>query len=222
MEQPEIKFCSPEMEQTGLFWAPVQQEEQGLDGHLGDLQFSLASGTACELQMENYQVQDDDALFVLQLLEEADLDEWLSGGLHQSPLRDTVSHHKMEGRKSGRRGMRKRRISPWDTFIFGGTTLGRNRKYITRKNNSRWTGKEVELLVQGVSKFGVGRWSEMKKKYFETSVRTSVNLKDKWRNLLRAYQENVQKYTLLDLEPPLVEQIRKLAAKHPYPKQRHS
>jgi hypothetical protein len=64
-----------------------------------------------------------------------------------------------------------------DTFIFGGTTLGRNRKYITRKNNSRWTGKEVKLLVQGVSKFGVGRWSEMKKKYFKTSVRTSVNLK---------------------------------------------
>jgi hypothetical protein len=31
--------------------------------------------------MENYQAQDDDALFVLQLLEEADLDEWLSGTL---------------------------------------------------------------------------------------------------------------------------------------------
>ncbi|PVH31798.1 hypothetical protein PAHAL_9G235500 [Panicum hallii] len=96
--------------------------------------------------MENYQAQDDDALFVLQLLEEADLDEWLSGGLHQSPLQDTVSHHKMEGRKSGRRGMRKRRISPWDTFIFGGTTLGRNRKYITRKNNSRWTGQVAKFV----------------------------------------------------------------------------
>ena len=50
-------------------------------------------------------------------------------------------------------------------------------KYITRKNNSRWTAKEVKLLVQGVSKFGVGRWSELKKKYFKTSIRTSVNLK---------------------------------------------
>ncbi|KAG2537815.1 uncharacterized protein LOC120691527 [Panicum virgatum] len=215
MEQPEIKFCSPEMEQTGLFWAPVQEEDQGLDGLLGDLQFGLASGTACDLQMENYRARDDDALFVLQLLEDADLDEWLSGGLHQSPVGDTLSHHQMLGRKSGRRGMRKRRISPWGTLVFEG-------KYITRKNNSRWTAKEVKLLVQGVSKFGVGRWSELKKKYFKTSIRTSVNLKDKWRNLLRAYQENVQKYTLLDLEPPLVEQIRKLAAKHPYPKRRHS
>ena len=51
MEQPEIKFCSPEMEQTGLFWAPVQEEDQGLDGLLGDLQFGLASGTACDLQV---------------------------------------------------------------------------------------------------------------------------------------------------------------------------
>ena len=51
MEQPEIKFCSPEMEQTGLFWGPVQEEDQGLDGFLGDLQFSLASGTACEHQV---------------------------------------------------------------------------------------------------------------------------------------------------------------------------
>ncbi|KAG2548785.1 hypothetical protein PVAP13_9KG215600 [Panicum virgatum] len=169
------------MEQTGLFWGPVQEEDQGLDGFLGDLQFSLASGTACEHQMATYPARDDDALFVLQLLEDADLDEWLSGGLHQSPLGDTLSHHQMLGRKSGRRGMRKRRISPW-----------------------------------GVSKFGVGRWTELKKKYFKTSIRTSVHLKDKWRNLLRAYQENVQKYTLLDLEPPLVQQIRKLAAKHPY------
>ena len=53
-------------------------------------------------------------------------------------------------------------------------------KYITRKNNSRWTAKEVKLLVQGVSKFGVGRWSELKKKYFKTSIRTSVNLKVQW------------------------------------------
>ncbi|KAG2548787.1 uncharacterized protein LOC120648608 [Panicum virgatum] len=204
------------MEQTGLFWGPVQEEDQGLDGFLGDLQFSLASGTACEHQMATYPARDDDALFVLQLLEDADLDEWLSGGLHQSPLGDTLSHHQMLGRKSGRRGMRKRRISPWGTFVFEETTLEGNREYITRKNNSRWTAKEVELLVQGVSKFGVGRWTELKKKYFKTSIRTSVHLKDKWRNLLRAYQENVQKYTLLDLEPPLVQQIRKLAAKHPY------
>ncbi|RCV42720.1 hypothetical protein SEVIR_9G238700v4 [Setaria viridis] len=226
MEQPEISFCSPEMEQTGLFWLPVEEAEQGLDGLLGDLQLSLASSTACGLQMENYRARDDDAVLILKLLEEprdeADLDEWLSGGLHESPLQDTVSHHQMECRRSGRRGTRKRRTSPWDTLFFGGIPLRRAGKYITRKNNSHWTAKEVKLLVHGVSKFGVGRWSKLKKKYFKTSVRTAVNLKDKWRNLLRAYQKNIQKYTLLDLEPPLVEQIRKLAVKHPYPKRRHS
>ncbi|CAL4925201.1 unnamed protein product [Urochloa decumbens] len=220
MEQPEITYCSPEMEQTGLFWMPMQQAEQGLDGLLGDLELSLENGTACRLQMENYRARDDDAVLILKLLEEprdeADLDEWLSGGLHPS-----LCHQQMECRKSGRRGARKRRTSPWDTLFFRDIPSQRGGRYI-RRNNSHWTSKEVKLLVQGVSKFGVGRWSQLKKNYFKTSVRTAVNLKDKWRNLLRAYKGNVQKYTLLELEPPLVEQIRKLGAKHPYPKQRHS
>nr|CAB3494573.1 unnamed protein product [Digitaria exilis] len=224
MEQPEIKICSPEMEQDGVFWVPMQQAEQGWDDF--DLEINFESGTACRFQVDNYRVRDDDALLILQILEgprdEAQLDEWLSGDLHQSPLHDTVGHHKMECRKSGRRGTRKRRISPWDTLFFGGTPLRGGGEYITRKNNSHWTAQEVKLLVQGVSKFGVGRWSKLKNKYFNTSIRTTVNLKDKWRNLVRAYQKKVQKYTLLQLEPPLVEEIRKVAAKHPYPKQRHS
>ncbi|CAL4933828.1 unnamed protein product [Urochloa decumbens] len=226
MEQPEISFCSPEMEQASLFWMPMQQAEQGLDGILGDLELSLGNGTAYGLQMENYRARDDDAVLILKLLEEprdeADLDEWLSGGLHPSPLRDTLCHYPMECRKSGRRGVRKRRTSPWDTLFFREIPPQRGDGYITRRNNSRWTAKEVKLLVQGVSKFGVGRWSQLKKNYFKTSVRTAVNLKDKWRNLMRAYKDNVQKYILLELDPPLVEQIRKLGAKHPYPKQRHS
>jgi hypothetical protein len=62
-------------------------------------------------------------------------------------------------------------------LFFGGIPLRRVGKHIARKNNSHWTAKEVKLLVHGVSKFGVGRWSEMKKKYFKTSVRTAVNIK---------------------------------------------
>jgi len=42
--------------------------------------------------------------------------------------------------------------------------------YTSRKNNSRWTAKEVERLVQGVSKFGVGRWTMLKQKFFKTSI----------------------------------------------------
>lgn len=51
------------------------------------------------------------------------------------------------------------------------------REYTSRKNNSRWTAKEVERLVEGVSKFGVGRWTMLKRKFFKGSIRTSVNLK---------------------------------------------
>ena len=69
---------------------------------------------------------------------------------------------------------------PWLSLVVWQGTLVFEGKYITRKNNSRWTAKEVELLVQGVSKFGVGRWTELKKKYFKTSIRTSVNLKVQW------------------------------------------
>lgn len=49
MEQPEIKICSPEMEQDGVFWVPMQQAEQGWDDF--DLEISLESGTACRFQV---------------------------------------------------------------------------------------------------------------------------------------------------------------------------
>eukprot|EP00268_Persea_americana_P045440 TRINITY_DN4632_c0_g1_i1.p1 TRINITY_DN4632_c0_g1~~TRINITY_DN4632_c0_g1_i1.p1 ORF type:complete len:110 (+),score=23.77 TRINITY_DN4632_c0_g1_i1:1137-1466(+) len=42
-------------------------------------------------------------------------------------------------------------------------------------------------LVDGVSRYGAGRWSEIKRLAFASyTYRTSVDLKDKWRNLLRA------------------------------------
>ncbi|KAI3880962.1 hypothetical protein MKX03_007808 [Papaver bracteatum] len=56
-----------------------------------------------------------------------------------------------------------------------------------RKHHRAWTLSEVTQLVDGVAKFGAGRWSEIKKLSFTSySYRTSVDLKDKWRNLLRA------------------------------------
>ncbi|WVZ59118.1 hypothetical protein U9M48_009313 [Paspalum notatum var. saurae] len=211
------------MVRTGLFLEPIWQEEQGLDGlHHRDLLFSLGNGTACELEIGNYRAQQDDALWILQLLEgprcEADLDECLSCDLYPAPLLDTNAHHQIEHRKSGGRGPRKRRISPWDPMFFG---KWGNDKYIRRKNNSRWTAEEVKILVAGVSEFGVGPWTKLKKKYFKSSIRTAVNLKDKWRNLLQSYQGHLQKKTLLYLDPPLVEQIRDLAVKHPHPKRKY-
>ncbi|KAG0549369.1 hypothetical protein BDA96_01G249800 [Sorghum bicolor] len=222
MEQQAIEIYRQPLEEPELFWAPIEQAEQGLYGFLGDLQLSVASGSPRGLQIENSGARVEDGVLILQLLEEpqdeANLNDWLSGDLHPSPLLDTNAHYQTKCRRSGRRGTRKRRTSPWNPMFFESRV---SREYTSRKNNSRWTAKEVEILVQGVSKFGVGRWVMLKRQFFKTSIRTSVNLKDKWRNLLKAYQGNSQKTTQLYLEPSLVEQIRKVAEKHPYPNKRH-
>ncbi|CAL0326105.1 unnamed protein product [Lupinus luteus] len=52
-----------------------------------------------------------------------------------------------------------------------------------RKHHQAWTLVEVMKLVE----CGAGRWSEIKRLSFSSySYRTSVDLKDKWRNLLKA------------------------------------
>ncbi|CAD6205227.1 unnamed protein product [Miscanthus lutarioriparius] len=221
MEQQAIQIYGQPLEDPEMFWAPIEQAEQGPYGFLGDLLLSIASGSPRGLQIENFGARDEDDVLILQLLEgpqdQANLNDWLSGDLHPSPLLDTNAHYQTKCRRSGRRGTRKRRTSPWNPMFFKSRV---SREYTRRKNNSRWTAK-VEILVQGVSKFGVGRWALLKQQFFETSIRTSVNLKDKWRNLLKAYQGNSQKTTQLYLEPSFVEQIRKLAAKQTYPNKRH-
>ncbi|KAL6550597.1 hypothetical protein OROMI_021085 [Orobanche minor] len=56
-----------------------------------------------------------------------------------------------------------------------------------RKHHRPWTLSEVVKLVEGVAKYDAGKWSEIKRLAFASySYRTSVDLKDKWRNLLRA------------------------------------
>ncbi|KAL9228516.1 hypothetical protein vseg_004090 [Gypsophila vaccaria] len=58
---------------------------------------------------------------------------------------------------------------------------------VRRKHHRAWTLTEVTKLVDGVSKFGPGRWSEIKRLSFSSyTYRTAVDLKDKWRNLLKA------------------------------------
>ncbi|CAN1286808.1 Telomere repeat-binding protein 6 [Linum perenne] len=58
---------------------------------------------------------------------------------------------------------------------------------LLRKHHRAWALSEVIKLVEGVSKYGAGRWSEIKRLSFASSpFRTSVDLKDKWRNLLKA------------------------------------
>uniref|UniRef100_A0ACD5XBW4 Uncharacterized protein n=1 Tax=Avena sativa TaxID=4498 RepID=A0ACD5XBW4_AVESA len=60
---------------------------------------------------------------------------------------------------------------------------------LKRKHHRAWTLSEVQKLVDGVARFGVGKWSEIRRLSFSSySYRTSVDLKDKWRNLIRASQ----------------------------------
>lgn len=49
---------------------------------------------------------------------------------------------------------------------------------IRRKHHRAWTLAEVMRLVEGVSRYGAGRWSEIKRLAFASySYRTSVDLK---------------------------------------------
>lgn len=54
------------------------------------------------------------------------------------------------------------------------THKGRSR----RKHHMLWTLAEVMKLIEGISRYGVGRWTEIKRVLFSTSThRTSVDLK---------------------------------------------
>ncbi|XWS12130.1 hypothetical protein CRYUN_Cryun37aG0063500 [Craigia yunnanensis] len=89
-----------------------------------------------------------------------------------------------------------------------------------RKHHRAWTLSEVMKLVEGVSKYGAGRWSEIKRLAFASySYRTSVDLKDKWRNLLKASFAqtpedkgvNSRKHPSMPIPGPILLRVRELA-----------
>ncbi|CAA7056621.1 unnamed protein product [Microthlaspi erraticum] len=56
-----------------------------------------------------------------------------------------------------------------------------------RKHHRAWTLSEVTTLVEGVSTHGVGKWSVIKSRSGSRFAhRSAVDIKDKWRNLLKA------------------------------------
>ncbi|RLN38905.1 hypothetical protein C2845_PM01G41550 [Panicum miliaceum] len=67
------------------------------------------------------------------------------------------------------------------------------KKYRSRKHNDHWTEDEMIELVVGTSRRGIGKWSSVKDEYLSTSIRTSVHLKDKWRNLVAACKANTSR-----------------------------
>ncbi|XWS55841.1 hypothetical protein CRYUN_Cryun09bG0034700 [Craigia yunnanensis] len=97
-----------------------------------------------------------------------------------------------------------------------------------RKHQRMWTLAEVIKLVDGIGQYGVGRWTDIKRLQFASSAyRTPVDLRDKWRNLLRsssAHKHNRRefetnlKHAVRPLPKPVVFRIRELATIHPYPK----
>lgn len=82
--------------------------------------------------------------------------------------------------------------SDGDEYDFKPSNLSKSR---TGKKRIAWTDKECIYLVYGVQKHGKGQWSvilaELKSHFAET--RTSVDLKDKYRNLEKN-QETLKRY----------------------------
>ncbi|XP_059659435.1 uncharacterized protein LOC132306172 isoform X2 [Cornus florida] len=99
-----------------------------------------------------------------------------------------------------------------------------------RKHHIFWTLSEVSKLVEGVSRYGVGRWIEIKRQQFPLSAnRTAVDLKDKWRNLLRASLSRSQSksevqssrmHASQSIPESILRRVRELSVIHPYPRER--
>lgn len=51
------------------------------------------------------------------------------------------------------------------------------------RSRTPWTEDEVEQLHAAVKELGKGKWASALKQYKFKECRTSVDLKDKWRNL---------------------------------------
>ncbi|CAI0472336.1 unnamed protein product [Linum tenue] len=104
---------------------------------------------------------------------------------------------------------------------------------VRRKNHTMWTTEEVRKLVDGVAQLGTGRWTDIKKLHFPSSShRTPMDLRDKWRNLLRtACAEHDLKHKRRNkrvgeekkagiggVTEPLLLRVSELASIHPYPR----
>lgn len=65
-----------------------------------------------------------------------------------------------------------------DTSDDNVVTVPTGKGGVRRKHHRAWTLSEVMKLVEGVSRYGAGRWSEIKRLAFASySYRTSVDLK---------------------------------------------
>eukprot|EP00898_Chlorokybus_atmophyticus_P009060 jgi/Chlat1/9155/Chrsp97S08402 len=92
---------------------------------------------------------------------------------------------------------------------------------LRRKHHRPWSLMEVKLLVEGVGKCGNGKWADIKKLSFASAgYRTAVDLKDKWRNLLRASRvqseskgNRPQRSAGMQIPEPLLDRVRQLSSR---------
>uniref|UniRef100_A0A1J3ELK8 Telomere-binding protein 1 n=1 Tax=Noccaea caerulescens TaxID=107243 RepID=A0A1J3ELK8_NOCCA len=90
-----------------------------------------------------------------------------------------------------------------------------------RKNQRMWTVDEVVKLVDGISHFGVGKWTDIKNLFFHSeSHRTPIDIRDKWRNLLKASNhidgeaEEKRKPAARTIPEDILDRVRELASLH--------
>jgi hypothetical protein len=53
------------------------------------------------------------------------------------------------------------------------------------RQRQRWTAEEEQLIQDGIDELGHGHWAEIKSKYFRDSIRSQVDIKDKYRNMTK-------------------------------------
>lgn len=83
-----------------------------------------------------------------------------------------------------------------------------------RKRNNMWTPEETAALVDGVARHGVSKWAEIKREnHPELRHRTAVDLKDRWRNLVRMVRTGRHRGERdRALTPELLTQVRQVLA----------
>lgn len=97
-------------------------------------------------------------------------------------LRRAPRTGKSSGRLNRARGRAFGRQGGWDG-LGSSTSDSINKR---RKQHNPWSLEETRMLVRGVEICGGGKWADIKRLGFrEIANRSPVDLKDKWRNLLR-------------------------------------
>lgn len=55
--------------------------------------------------------------------------------------------------------------------------------FCSKRRNRKWSDEEIEYLLLGLMKYGLSSWTTIAQTW-QFQGRTTVDLKDKWRNLV--------------------------------------